>query len=575
MSGLAARAARFLLGLGEKRCESWSEPLWLPMEDGTRLATLHVWPIGAVGPSGTVAPTLLVRTTSSVKPGRRGAALLGQLIAEHGYHVILQQVRGRGDSEGRFAPFENEARDGRTALEWTAEQRWCDGRIGLAGLGYGGYAAWAACAEAPERVAALAVGMACRDLHRVLYPGGSFSLWNALALGVGPLGEDETSIEALDLERAVRHRPVREADRVALCTSDAYRSWIDHPRRDAFWDTLCPPLAAAPPPTLLLAGWFDATLEAQLEDGRALDRAGAETRIVIGPWSNGNDARRRPLRHRSRRWSREESWTAATLRELVAFLDRHLRGAGSDRAGGARFWVAGAQRWREASSWPPEQAGEHRLYLRGGGAANTARGDGRLESEPPPADETPDRFHFDPERPVPSVGGPLLGAAGGPRDQREVETRADVLCYSSAPFDREQTLAGPVRLELHAASSAVDSDFTAKLVDVAPDGTALLLCEGVVRARWRGLAPEEKEPVWLEPGTPERFAIELGSTACLLPAGHRLRLEVSSSSFPRFDRSSNTRDDPEVAEAEAAVSAEQTVHHDAAHPSAVVLPVLD
>jgi putative CocE/NonD family hydrolase len=236
-----------------------------------------------------------------------------------------------------------------------------------------------------------------------------------------------------------------------------------------------------------------------------------------------------------------------------------------------RLFVGGERRWREASAWPLPEARERRLHLRSGGRAKGSGGDGRLDEQAPPEGEPVDRFTYDPSDPVPTRGGCLLGPGGGSLDQRSIEMRADVLCYTTAPLSQDLVVVGPVQVVLFAASNAPDSDFTAKLVDVDADGAAVNLCDGIRRCRWR---EGDSDPVWLEPDAPVRLAIDLCATAFRLPAGHRLRLEVSSSNFPRFDRNANTRAEPTSATAQESAPAEQTVFHDAPHPSHLVIPVL-
>jgi putative CocE/NonD family hydrolase len=555
---IAARLARRLWRLPEPRCEVWPETLWLPTSDGTRLATLHLWPVGVAD-----APTLAIRTADGALRAGRATRLLAWLAAQRGHHVLLQDVRGRYDSEGRFEPFRNEGRDGRELLEWAASQGWCDPtRIAVAGMGYAGFAAWAALGEAPEHVAAIAVAFATSDPYLALHPGGAFALATALEWSVA-LGERErVSGSRLDLERAVLHRPAREADRVALRRSDAYRAWADHPRRDAVWDAIRARLPATPPPALLLAGWWDACLDAQLRDYELLAEAAraagsAPPRIVLGPWP-GVSA---PVP--GRRAGPFPSFPILALAELTEFLDRSLRGTDAPAAG-ARYAVAGAG-FREAPAWPPAESQPRALYLRSGGHAGA---DGSLAWEAA-GDEPPDRFRYDPASPLPS---PVRGLRPGTQ-QRGIHGRPDLLSYTSAPLERDLVIAGPLRAVLYAESSAPDTDFTATLLHVGPDDRSACVAEGIARARWRGRGPEEKEPVWLEPGQAVRIDVDLGAAAWRVPAGHRLRLLVSSSSVPRFDRNANAREEPAACGPEAARPAEQVLHHSTERPSHLLLPV--
>jgi hypothetical protein len=546
---------RAALDLPPRRAAATAHWQWVEMADGVRLATWVFRP--ADRPR---APVVLIRTPYGARSFRVPMRLLARLFAEAGYACALQDVRGRYESEGQFEPFVNEAADGERTLAWLLDQAWCDGRLALVGFSYLAFTAWAAAARAPDAVRAVAVGIGASDFHPVFYPGGAFSLETALRWAAS-LGERADVPEwRIDLARALRFRPVRAADRVAIRERSFYRDWLDHPRRDEFWRARSAPLERMPA-ALLLAGWYDLFLGPQLADYAALAAGGAAARpprLVVGPWTHGRYAR----------WSfgpREQWFAHVAASEILAFLDRELGDDGAPAARPVRLFELGGRGWIDADAWPPPGTAERSLYLRGAGRANTLAGDGRLELEAPGGAEPPDRFDYDPASPVPSLGGALLGPCGA-LDQRPVELRPDVLCYTSAPLDRDLHLAGPVRAVLFVASSAPDTDFTAKLVDVAPDGLATNLCEGVARCRWR---LGGTEPAWLEPGAAVRLEIDLAATCARIARGHRLRLEVSSSSLPRFDRNPNTRDDP--ARAERGAPARQTVLHDTEHPSRLVL----
>jgi len=555
------RILRQLLGLPRRRFASESSTHWLSLSDGVRLATTRIRPEG-VGAER--SPTVLIRTPLSTQNSADPSRLLARLIAEDGYTVVLQECRGRYASEGRFTPFENEARDGEETLAWIAEQAWGSGPLGLLGFGYSGFAAWAALSGKPEGIGAMVIGFHGRDPYASLYPGGALGLEGALHFGVGSGEREVVPDRRFELARGVGFRPVCEADRVALCRVHAFRSWTSHPRRDAYWSARAPAVPARPPPTLLLAGWYDPALGPQLADYAELKRA-AEVNdapapeLVVGPWAAG----------RSVRCGRSGRQRSIVLRAVLSFLDRSLRD-GAQRSAPVRAFMHEADVWREFPTWPPPGAEERVFYLRSGGRANGLVGDGELSPEAPADEEAPDSFVYDPEDPVPTVGGFRIGQ-WGPADQRPVEARADVLCYSTRPLAADLEVAGPVRLVLFAASSAPDTDFTAKLVDVAPDGSAAHRCEGIVRARSQA---EGETPIWFEADAPRRFEIDLWATSCRFRAGHRIRVEVSSSNFPRFDRNPNTRDEPETADVERFSAARQTVLHDAEHPSQLVLRVL-
>ncbi len=235
-----------------------------------------------------------------------------------------------------------------------------------------------------------------------------------------------------------------------------------------------------------------------------------------------------------------------------------------------RLFVMGANRWRSEHEWPLASTRWTPFYLHGSGRANSLFGDGRLSTEAPEKAEPPDTFTYDPEDPVPTWGGPSMFAENtGPRDRRPMQRRDDVLVYTTDPLKRDLEVTGPVELVLHAASDAPDTDFTATLVDVHPGGAAIHLCEGIVRARFR---ESFTEPSLIEPGRVYEYRIRLWETSNLFARGHRIRLEVSSSNFPRFDRNLNTGEDP--ADDDRPRPAGQSVFHDAGRPSHLILPVI-
>jgi putative CocE/NonD family hydrolase len=510
------------------------------LSDGVRLATQLLLPEESAG----AWPAVLIRTAEAAH--QPGQALLGRLVAESGYAVVLQECRGRHASEGVFAPFLNEASDGGEAVAWTLRQPWCDGRLALAGWGYAGFAAWAALARSPGSAQALIAAFAARDPLALLRPGGALALELALRWGL-EIGEHEPQDpRRLDLGRGLEHRPLREADRVTLRRVDWFREWIDHPQRDGYWDARTPALPEAPPPALLIAGWRHPALAEQLADfsalrERALRRGSPPPELVVGPWPGGQPARRQARRTRTRA-------DGETLRATLGFLARQLRGEALSHAA-VRVFVRGAALWREAPTWPLPGAQASALHLRSAGRANARTGDGSLSRETPPEGAEPaDTFVYDPRDPVLA-------------DDDAAEFREDVLCYTTPGLPEACTLAGPVRLVLFAASSAALTDFCATLSALGEGEAEQSLCEGVLRSRG-------------EPGATRRLELDLGAACARLERGQRLRLAISSSAFPRWDRPSHTEVEPGLAADEEVESARQTVFHDPERPSHLVLWLL-
>jgi putative CocE/NonD family hydrolase len=385
----------------------------------------------------------------------------------------------------------------------------------------------------------LVAAFAARDPHVLLRPGGALALGLALRWGVG-IGEREAcDLRRLDLERGLGHRPLREADRVTRRRVDWFREWIDHPARDSYWDARTPALPAAPPASLLVAGWRHPALGAQLADFATLRenalRSGAPApELVVGPWPGGSRSgpphAQRPDAELARR-----STSARRVRDEPG-------------GGPVRVFVRGSESWLEASAWPLPGAEATAFHLHGGGSANGRTGDGGLAREAPADAQPADGFEYDPRDPVLT-------------EYDSEECRNDVLCYTTQGMPAPITLGGPVRAVLFAASSAAITDFTATLVALAADGKPRSLCEGVLRSRG-------------EPGERRRLELDLGAICARLETGERLRLAVSSSAFPRWDRPSHSNVQPGLATQAELATAQQTLYHDREHPSHVVLPLL-
>jgi putative CocE/NonD family hydrolase len=536
-----AALARRWLSLPPRRFAVRYRTEWVPLSDGVRLATQLLLPQDAAP----AWPVVLIRTLAAAHQPGHPAAALGRLVSESGYAVVLQECRGRHASEGSFAPFLHEAADGAEAIAWALGQPWCDGRLALAGWGYSGFAAWAALSRSPRPVAALVAAFAARDPFALLRPGGAFALERALRWGVGIGQQQPEDARRLRLERGLAHRPLREADRVTLRRVDWFREWIDHPTRDEYWRERVPMLPEAPPPTLLIAGWRHPTLASQLADAealreRALHRGAPAPELLVGPWPGGQPRRRQARRTRSRA-------DAESLRSALDFLARRLRGEPGERAP-VRVFVRGPAVWREASAWPLPDAEASVLHLRGGGHANGRTGDGALAREAPAEGEPADGFRYDPCDPVLA-------------DDSAAECRNDVLCYTTDAIPTAWFLAGPVKLELFAASSAALTDFSATLVALAVDGTAQTLCDGVLRSH--GV-----------PDATRRLELDLGAVCARLEPGERLRLAISSSAFPRWDRPSHSEVEPGLAADEQVATARQSVFHDRERPSRLLLWLL-
>jgi putative CocE/NonD family hydrolase len=567
----------------------------VPMRDGVALAT-NVWLPRGPGPF----PALLVRTPY----GKDDAGLYGNpklpdvfALVEAGYAVVAQDVRGTSRSPGTFVPHTHEGPDSLDTLAWLAGQPWCDGAVGMWGGSYMGFTQWQAAPHDAPALRAIAPVMSSADPYAAPWrsPGGALSqdavlTWGTLSAlrnlrrnlvaGEGEPADVPALLAGLADPRLL-HEPRPIDGRAAVTRSLPWLGQVlDHPERDAFWREIAAidHCGRVTVPALQIGGWYDVFIGETVRSYTMMRRHGGSAaardgqRLIIGPWSHpdGTDLGTYP----DRSFGPAGSIKAAGVTEAhLRFFDRWVRGrtgAPGDTAR-VRLFVMGADQWRAEPDWPLPDTRYTGFFLDGGGHANTATGDGVLTRDAP-SGEAADAYRYDPRDPVPTLGGTVLGAAPGPADQAAAETRGDVLCFTTAVLERPVEVTGHVTLVLHVSSSAPDTDFTGKLVDVHPGGRAILLCEGIQRTRYR---ESLTDPRPLEPGTVCELTIDVGVTANVFRPGHRIRLEVSSSNFPRYDRNPNTGGTIATATEEDLAVAVNRVHHGPAHPSRLVLPLIE
>jgi hypothetical protein len=536
----------------------------LPMRDGVRLCANVFRPAGAGR-----FPALLVRT-----PYGKGADITPnyQAFVDRGYVVVLQDVRGRFHSGGVFDPFRQETPDGEDTLAWIISQPWSNGEVGMMGGSYLGIVQWRLALAGNAHLKAIFPTVSGFDdyLDRFYSTGGALKLGHRLSWIADNLKAPD--FVPPEFPRLVLHLPLRTADRAAAGQRiEMFQTALDHAAYDAFWRSVSvrQRLDRVRAAVYSAGGWYDNFVESDLEAFAALRRLGRPARLLVGPWPHNMSAPFPGVNFGPA--------AAVPLRTLqLAWFDYWLK-PGPDRkppAGGPlRVFVMGANRWRDEQEWPLQRTRWTPLYLASGGrGANTLGGDGALAPRPPRR-QPPDRYTYEPRNPVPTLGGPVCCNPKifpwGPMDQRPVEKRRDVLVYSSRPLKADLEVTGPVKVILHVSTSAPDTDFTAKLIDVFPDGHARNLTDGILRLRYRHSL---ETPVPVHPGEICAITIDAGVTSNVFRAGHRVRLEVSSSNFPRFDRNPNTG--RPVAEETELRSASQAVYHDRAHPSHLLLPVI-
>lgn len=540
-------------------------------------------------------PVLLNRTPyNKSMPMVFTGTLDAMRAAEAGYNVMVQDCRGRFASDGVWDCFTVEPRDGYDTIEWAARQPWANGKVGTYGASYMGATQWLAAKEAPPSLKAMVPSITASDYHDGwTYQGGAFSLffnvsWTMAGLAPATLlrgrgdaafgAELSAVMSSIDAMREkMDFAPLSEFP-MFKAGAPYFFDWLKHPGYDNYWRALSIEESHAKinVPTLNIGGWYDIFQRGTIRNYAGMRSRGAGSgregaRLLIGPWSHAvpfqNLVGAVDFGFRSGPVSVDVDGMQ------LRFFDQWLKdkpGIGAESA--VRLFVMGSNQWRDESEWPLKGTEWRRYYLHSRGRANSMYGDGALSTEAP-ASEPADSYLYNPNDPVPTVGGGLCcypGALqGGAFDQQSVEHRADVLVYSTEPLPDDLEVTGPIELTLYASSSARDTDFTAKLVDVSPCGSALNLTDGIMRARWR---ESQNTPAMLTPGDIAEYKIDLWSTANVFKKGHRIRLEVSSSNFPRFDRNPNTGHDL-FADAEMR-PAMQTVMHDRKHASFLTLPVI-
>ncbi len=530
-------------------------------------------------------PVLLERTPYDKNYGFS----FGLKAAARGYVAIVQDVRGRYTSEGEWYTFKHESDDGFDTVEWAAVLPYSNGKVGMWGGSYVGATQMLTAIAHPPHLAGICPIVTASNYHdNWTYQGGAFEQWfneswtsglaqNSVARQVG----DATNASKGDSQLPLSKYPLfnfselRTSDMMGSL-SPYFLDWLAHPAYDDYWKrwSIQEHYGDISVPALTVAAWYDIFQGGSLRNylgikshgGSDAARRGQHLIVTIG--GHAGDGRKigdvdfGPA-------AAEYDENEITL-NWYDYLFKGVQNEFTQKP--VRIFVMGLNQWRQEDDWPLARARNTKYFLHSQGGANSAGGNGSLSAAAPHS-EPSDHYVYDPSNPVPTIGGPLCCDSQhlrpGPRDQRPNEARNDVLVYSTPAFSQNVEVTGPISLELYAASSAVDTDFTAKLVDVGPDGFAQNLTEGIIRARYRD---SQEKADFLTPGQVYKFTIDLWSTSNVFLKGHALRLEISSSNFPRFDRNLNTAEQPESGQQ--FVSATNVVYHDAQHPSALVLPVV-
>ncbi len=483
--------------------------------------------------------------------------------------LIYMDVRGRGDSDGDFVPYRNDGIDGYDAIEWCAIQPWSIGNIGTAGGSYLGRIQWLTALLRPPHLKTMSVSVTPSDPF-VEWPTGTPNPMHLcwLHLVSGRLSQN---MDTVNWPKVYDHLPLLTMDEQAGRINKNWREYYEHTQFDDYWEAISyqHKFDQVEVPVLHISGWYDDEQVGTplnfmgMTKHEATERAWRFQKMIIGPWGHAVNA--------SRKLGEVDFGPEAVI-DLQGYEMRWFRHWLANEKNGieteppVRIFVMGANVWRDELEWPLERTEFTRLHLHSKGSANSRFGDGSLGVGWPDA-EPPDHYDYDPARPVPFITEPVSSQIGGPDDYSAIEQRGDVLVYTTLPLVTPSEDTGPVRVILYAASSAPDTDFTAKLLDVWPNGFVQRLTDGIVRARFRdGMAA----PSLIEPGQIYEYTIDLWNTSHVFGVGHAIRLEISSSAFPKYDRNQNTG--APLGQTTEFVTAHQTIYHDAEHPSHLLMP---
>ncbi len=522
-------------------------------------------------------PTLVIRTPYGTQRENSGIHDKLPKLARAGYAVVNQDVRGRYESEGRWEPFRNEATDGYDTIEWAAKQPWSNGKVCTEGGSYLGHVQWAAAALSPPSLVCAFPAVASTNIYaNWLTQGGAFRLSFNYGWGVVRMpnrimqpqhwhaGKDASP--ELTYEKILPHLPLNTGDlESAHATVQHYRDWLKHESYDAYCKSISDEerFGKVKVPVHTSGGWFDIFLAGTINGYVGMRQHGGtpaarqSPRMTIGAWGHGQSQKYGDL-----------DFGPANNEHLadyeVRFFDHYLKGVdnGIDREPRVRLFYMGINQWRSEADWPIPGTNYTNWYL----------GDGGKLSPNAPTGRATTAYTYNPANPVPTTGGNNCCGAptlAGPVNQRALEVRPDIVGFTSEPLTTPLAIAGPVKMSLHASTDGTDTDWMVKLIDVYPNGDAFPMAEGMLRARFRrGL----DKPELLRPNDAYEFTVDLVGTAVVFQPGHRIRIDVTSSNFPQFDRNPNTGD-PLGTSAKTRV-AQQTIYHSVARPSHIVLPMV-
>lgn len=536
-------------------------------------------------------PAILIRTPYNKQLANRGF-LSAVDAAQAGFVVIIQDVRGRFQSEGtwdRVNMFQIEGSDGYDSVEWIATQSFCNGNVGLAGGSYLAAMTWIGAMENPPHLKAISPWIG--DIAPNMQPNPRSGVINFATVAdaipatslnlVDKLTEQGQDVNELrsylnkvikDPKEVIEYLPLKE---IPLVKNEVIRS---------MWEARLKPGSVQEQnkrkqyekvkiPALHVGGWYDQLEWATFENFLSMQKRGGtllarkNQNLLVGPWMHGP-----PVNFLGEQsFGVDAGGNSLEIHEYILdFFRKHLLEKDITLPT-VKYFVMGSNEWKNGNSWPLAETKWVRYFLHSNGNANTTSGDGRLSLKKPDQ-ENPDSYVYDPHDPVPTVGGktmPTTGLIPGPIDQYRVANRHDVLCYQSAELKEDIEVTGPIRLHLFASTTAVDTDFTAKLVDVHPDGRSFNITDGIQRASYREWGAP---PKLVHPGEMNEYVIDMGNTSVMVKKGHKIRIDVSSSNFPWYDRNMNTGHP--IGEDAIGLKATQTIYHEKDYSSYIDIPII-
>ncbi len=529
------------------------------MRDGVALAT-DIYLPAAEGEF----PTLLVRDiyTNGSPANRQRYA---KFATNNGYAFVFQSARGRYDSEGQWYPYFQEINDGDDTLTWIAKQPWSDGKVGMFGTSYLASVQWLAALNRNPALVAIAPAMSPGNYYRdVAYPGGAFSLLSRARWGVGLVGGRTTASFPVDWINGIGHLPLIDLAKNVGFNVRHFQDWLEHPNYDAYWEPLNLEARANEMivPALNFGGWFDVFQRSTIGSYKTMTEKAASAvarngqRLIMGPWVHG--------------WNVSpqvgdldfgEDAVIGVEELLLEWFDYWMKDGPAPAGAPIKLFVMGENVWREENEWPLARTEYQPYYL---------HEDQSLSNQMPSGRSGSLRYSYDPADPVPTIGGNIMEPSlRGPYDQSSLDGREDILRFVTAPFEDATEITGPITAELYAETDSKDTDFMAKLIVVKPNGMAFNLVDGVIRARYREGFENE---VPIEPGKVYKYTIDMWATSYMLAPGDRLRVDVTSSNYPRLARNLNTGA-PFAMTSEMKV-AQQVVHMSERYPSQIVLPII-